>query len=173
MICWVGDVTLNEIKKSQDKCRDFDKVRISAVSDMQFGKGAGNALLDGKIRIVKSKKTGKIRNVYCNEKHVLSMRAEDGMFTLKIDGAKLLHKYFKYPKLRVVVDSDAIEFIKDGKSVFSKFVKDCDPKLRPFDECIIVSENDELIAVGRCLLNRMEMLSFDFGMAVKTRDAVN
>jgi len=173
MICWTGTATLKEIQPSRVKCENFDKVRISAISYMQFGKDAGDILLDGKLRIVKSKKTGKIRNVYCNEKHVLSMRAEDGMFTLKIDGAKLLHKYFKFPKLRVVVDKDAITFIKEGKSVFAKFVKDCDPELRPFDECLIVNESDELIAVGRCLLNRSEMLSFNYGMAVKTRDAVS
>ncbi len=173
MICWTGTVTLNEIQPSQEKCEDFDKLRISATSYIQFGKGAGDALLDGNVRIVKSKKTGKIRNVFCNEKHVLSMRAEDGMFTLKIDGAKLLHKYFKYPKLRVVVNEDAIPFIKEGKSVFAKFVKDCDPELRPFDECLIVNEKDELLAVGRCLLNRLEMLSFNYGMAVKTRNAVS
>jgi 7-cyano-7-deazaguanine tRNA-ribosyltransferase len=173
MICWVGNATLKDIKTSREKCENFDKLRISATSYMQFGKGAGDVLLDGKLRIVKSKKTGKIRNVFCNEKHVLSMRAEDGMFTLKIDGAILLHKYFKYPKLRVVVNKDAAEFIKEGKSVFAKFVKNCDPELRPFDECLIVNEDDELLAVGRCLLNRLEMLSFNYGVAAKTREAVS
>ncbi len=172
IICWTGSATLNEFKPSQEKCKDFDIMRISAISDMQFGKGAGNAILDGEIRFVKSKKTGKIRNIYCNERHILSMRAEDGLFTLKLDGARLLHRYFKYPKLRVVVDDDVTEFIKEGKSVFSKFVKDCDPEIRPFDECLIVNDSDDLIAVGRCFLNRKEMLSFNYGMAVKTRDAV-
>jgi len=170
IICWIGYETLNYIKPSKEKCKDFDTKKISAISDMQFGKGAGNAFLAGNIRIVKSKKTKKIRNVYLNEKHILSMRAEDGQFTLKLDGAKILHKYFKYPKLRVVINKDALEFVKDGKSVFSKFVKECDPNLRPFDECLIVNEEDELIAVGRCILNRTEMLSFNYGMAVKTRE---
>jgi len=101
------------------------------------------------------------------------MRASDGMFTLKIDGAKLLHDYFKYPKLRVIIENDAIPFIKEGKSVFAKFVLDCDECLRPLDECIIVSKNDELIGVGRCLLNRFEMINFDYGIAVKTRETIN
>jgi len=98
------------------------------------------------------------------------MRASDGMFTLKIKGAKRLHKKIKSPKLRVVVKDDAVPFIKDRKSVFAKFVKDCDPDLRPFDECLIVDSEDNLIGAGRCVLNRSEMLSFNYGMAAKTRE---
>ena len=151
---------------------DFDTRRIKSVCDMQFGKGSGGILLHGKVRIVKSKKTKKIRNVYCDDKHVLSMRAEDGMFTLKIAGGKILHKSFKKPFLRVVVEDDAVPFVKDGKSVFSKFVKDCDSNLRPSDECLVVDSKDNLIAVGRCLLNKDEMLAFNYGMAVKTRETI-
>jgi 7-cyano-7-deazaguanine tRNA-ribosyltransferase len=98
------------------------------------------------------------------------MRASDGMFTLKIEGAKLLHNFFKFPKLRVVVKQDAVPFIKEGKSVFAKFVKDCDSSLIPLDECLIVDKKDTLLAVGRCLLNKNEMFSFDYGVAVKTRE---
>lgn len=150
---------------------DFDLRRIAAVSDMQFGRGASEALLDGKITLVKSKRTGKIRNILCDGSHVLSMRAEDGLFTLKLEGARRLHKRFHYPLLRIVIDPDAVPFVKEGKSVFAKFVSECDPDLRPFDECIIVDETDELLAVGRTLLNRDEMLSFHQGMAVKTRES--
>jgi len=170
IICWKGNITLEEMEGVTKKGFDGDLQRISAVSDMQFGKGAGKALFNGKIRIVKSKKTDKIRNIHCNGKHILSMRASDGMFTLKMDGAKSLHKSFKYPSLRVAVNKDAVPFVKEGKSVFAKFVKDCDPELRPFDECVIVDDRDNLLAVGRCLLNRCEMLSFKVGVAVKTRE---
>jgi 7-cyano-7-deazaguanine tRNA-ribosyltransferase len=169
IICWTDFKTLDEITEDK-KDFNFDVRRISAVADMQFCKGAGKILLDGKIEIVKSKKTGKIRNIYCNSKHVLSMRASDGMFTLKLDGAKILHKNLRYPSLRVSVHPDAVDFIKEGKSVFAKFVKDCDPNLRPMDECLIVDEKDNLLAVGRCIMNREEMLSFNYGMAIKSRE---
>jgi 7-cyano-7-deazaguanine tRNA-ribosyltransferase len=170
IINWRGKKTLDKIKQIKSKFDDFDKLRISAISDIQFGKGAGKALLNGALKIVKSKKTGKIRNIFVDNKHILSMRAPDGMFSLKMDGAKILHRTFKFPKLRVIVEKDASSFIKEGKSVFAKFVKDSDSELRPFDECLIVSEKDNLLAVGRCLLNREEMLSFDYGVAVKTKE---
>jgi 7-cyano-7-deazaguanine tRNA-ribosyltransferase len=151
---------------------DFDRRRISAVADMQFGLRASEALFSGTLHIVKSKQTGKIRNVICDESHVVSMRAEDGLFTLKIDGGLRLHKKMKYPLLRVVVLDDAVPFIKEGKSLFAKFVSECDPDLRPFDECLIVDNQDTFLGVGRTVLTRDEMLSFQHGVAVKTRDSV-
>ncbi len=171
VIRWDECTTIKE-EKSQKQNVDLDMRRISAVADMQFGRGASEALLNGKITIIKSKRTGKIRNIICDGVHVFSMRAEDGLFTLKLDGGRRLHMGLKYPLLRVVVTNDAEPFVKEGKSVFAKFVKDCDPDLRPFDECLIVNENDTLLAVGRTLLNRDEMLAFRHGMAVKTRESI-
>ena len=150
---------------------DFDRRRISAVADMQFGRGASEALFSGSTNIVKSKQTGKIRNVLCDGSHVVSMRAEDGLFTLKIAGGLQLHKRMKFPLLRVVVTDDAVPFIKDGKSLFAKFVSDCDPDLRPYDECLLVDRQDTYLGIGRTLLTRQEMLSFQHGVAVKTRDS--
>ena len=172
VICWKGNKTLKELNISNKKEYDFDIQKISAVIDMQFGKDISKMILKGEKKIIKSKKTGKIRNIYCEGKHVLSMRATDGLFTLKLDGGKLIHKYSKYPTLRVIVKDEAVPFIKEGKSVFSKFVKDCDINLRPSDECLIVDEKDKLIAVGRCILNKIEMLSFIYGMAVKVREHI-
>ena len=159
-------------KSGGKKAIDWDRRRIAAVADMQFGMHASEALFQGDIHLVKSKKTGKIRNVYVDGKHILSMRATEGLFTLKIAGAYQLHHDVKYPGLRVVVEQDAIPFVRDGKSVFAKFVIDGDPGLRPLDECLVVTEKDVLIAVCRCLLNRDEMLCFSQGVAVKTRETV-
>jgi len=172
VFCWTKNQQLLDIEELKVKNVNFDLVRISAISDMQFGKSASNKLLRGDIKIVKSKKTQKIRNIYCNGKHILSMRAHDGMFTLKIGGAKILHEEFKSPLLRVVITKDAVPFVKNGKSVFTKFVKDCDSNLRPYDECLVVDEQDNLLAIGRCILNKLEMLSFEYGMAVKIREYI-
>lgn len=158
-------------KKSLKEHQSMDMLRISAVADMQFGRGAAQALFTGNITFMKSKTTGKIRNIFCDGTHILSLRAEDGLFTLKLAGGRCLHGYFKFPSLRVVIDDDAVPFVKDGKSVFAKFVKDCDPALRPFDECIIVDKKDQFIAIGRTLLNPTEMRAFHHGVSVKTREA--
>jgi len=149
----------------------YDIRRISAVADMQFGLSAAQALFKGKIRIVKSKKTQKIRNVYADEHHIVSMRAHDGLFTLKKEGGQRLHDRFPSPQLRVIVHDDAVPFVKEGKSVFAKFVLECDPNLLPYDECLIVDSQDTFLTVGRCVLNRQEMLAFSTGIAAKTRES--
>ncbi|EMR73618.1 archaeosine tRNA-ribosyltransferase [Thermoplasmatales archaeon SCGC AB-539-N05] len=168
------DKQIKLLKSNDMEEFDIDLLRIKAVVNMQFGKNVDKALFNKKkIKLVKSKKTGKIRNVYIDNEHALSMRAHDGLFTLKIAGGKLLHKSLEYPKLRVTVKEDCVPFVKEGKSVFAKFVNDCDSELRPLDECLVVDEKDQLLAVGRTLLNRIEMLAFNRGVAVKTKEHVN
>lgn len=41
----------------------------------------------------------------------------------------------------------------------------------PLDECLIVSKNDDFLAVGRCILTNYEMHDFSHGVAVKTHDS--
>jgi 7-cyano-7-deazaguanine tRNA-ribosyltransferase len=173
-VMWDGDETLEflGISGSSKEKFDIDTLRVLAVADMQFGKGAGKILTYGALDLVKSKKTGKIRNVICNDEHVLSMRAGDGMFTLKIAGARRLHKGFPSPKLRVVVNKDSVEFNREGKNVFANFVLACDDDIRPMDEVLVVDQKDDLVAIGRALMNREEMLSFKKGVVVKVREGI-
>jgi len=169
---WDGKNTLMELKryKNSELATPLDEKRVRAVATMQFGPDAADVLFNGSLQIVKSKNTGKIRNVYCDSEHIVSMRAADGLFTLKTSGGKKLHKHFSPPRFRVIVGADAAPFVEEGKSVFSKFICAVDSGLRPLDECIVVDEKDRFLAIGRCLLNSMEMLSFPSGQAVKIRE---
>ncbi|MFQ5909121.1 MAG: tRNA guanosine(15) transglycosylase TgtA [Thermoplasmata archaeon] len=149
---------------------DFEKIR--RVADYQFGLGAGGILTDGEVQVIKSKTTGKIRNVFLNGSHVLSMRAHDGLFTLKLGGAKILHGNLARPKMRIVVEAEASDFVRGGRNVFAKFVVNCDENLRPMDEALVVDEEDSLLAVARTLMNREEMLAFERGIAARVREGL-
>ncbi|MBS3777814.1 MAG: tRNA-guanine transglycosylase, partial [Candidatus Thermoplasmatota archaeon] len=151
----------------------LDEKKVKSVGQMQFGPDIATPLFDGVVSMIKSKKTNKIRNVFANEEHIVSMRASDGLFTLKLDGGKRIHKHSLLPRFRVVIEDDAVPFVKDGKSVFSKFVATVDKRLRPMDECIVVSNKDEFLAVGQCILSPYEMECFQFGQAVKVREHVS
>jgi 7-cyano-7-deazaguanine tRNA-ribosyltransferase len=152
---------------------DPDLRRVRAVAGMQFGLNAADALLAGAVSIEKSPRTGKIRIVRVDGEHVLSMRAHDGLFTLKRGGARRLHRQIPPPRLRVVVDSETAEFPRQGKNVFAKFVRDADPELRPLDECLVVDESDVLLAVGQALADTGEMLASSRGVAVFVREGLD
>ena len=149
---WDGRRTLETLSMmcSETPKFDLDMARVKAVADMQFGRGAGRALLDGDVELKKSENTG----------------------TLKVAGAERLRKAFPAPRLRVQVKEDSVPFNREGKNVFCSFVEECDPDIRPMDEVLVVDPSDELVAVGRALLTRDEMFAFSTGIAVKVRDGV-
>ncbi len=146
-----------------------DERRVKCIADYQFGSGSGKALFNGDINIVNSKKTGKIRHVYDNDKLIATLRASDGVLVLGREGAIRLHGYLPYPYNRVIVNEEAEPFALEGKSIFAKFIIDCDSNIRSSEEILIVNSKDELLAFGRSILCGPEMMNFKTGQAVKTR----
>ncbi len=149
---------------------DLDRLQVVRTLDWQFGAGAGAALTAGDLRIEKSRATEKIRTVHLDGEHILSLRAHDGFFTLKLAGARRLREALPAPANRVVVHADSIPFNRAGKSVFAQFVHAIDPSLRLGDEAIIVDAKDGLVAVGQLLIAPDEVADFRNGMAVKVRE---
>lgn len=154
----------DEIRYSKD-----DVKKLKAIADYQFGWGVGEALFKGNINVEKSKKTGKIRHIYDGKTLIVNMRASDSYLVLSKEGARRLHAAAPYPKNRVAVNEDSEPFALDGKSVFSKFVIECDENIRARDEVLIVNKQDKLLAYGKSLLSAVEINNFQTGQAIKTR----
>lgn len=74
--------------------------------------------------------------------------------------------------MRVIILTEVSEFIKKGRNVFAKHVVDADQEIRPYSEVLIVDEDDELLAVGKAIMNKKEMLTFQHGTAVKVRHGI-
>lgn len=164
------DIELSDKFEDEEIRYKKDDVRkLKAIADYQFGWGAGESLLKGNINVEKSKKTGKIRHIYDGKTLIVNMRASDSYLVLSKEGAKRLHGACEYPKNRVVVNKDSEPFALDGKSVFSKFVVECDENIRANDEVLIVNEDDRLLAFGKSLLSAVEIEDFQTGQAIKTR----
>ncbi len=159
----------DEDERLEANVRDLAKVR--AIADYQFGSGAG-ALIPDKVRIKKSRKTKRIRWLYVDKELIASVRASDHLLLPKEWLAAKLLETFPKPALRVVVDSadpDVVACVKEGKSVFAKFVKDIDSDLRCGDECLVVDEKDTFLKIGTLQLSPKEIRDFDYGMAVRVR----
>ncbi|MDI9610927.1 MAG: pseudouridine synthase [Archaeoglobales archaeon] len=146
-----------------------DNLRIvRVVADYQFGTGAGLALFPETCKFILSK-NGKIRQILDDGKRIATLKADSGLLTLSIEGARRLKNAFPFPKLRVVVLDEVSKFIAEGKSVFAKHVVAVDERIRANDEVLVVNEKDELLATGKVLLSASEMLELKKGVAVKTR----
>ncbi len=146
-----------------------DLQKIRSIADYQFGKGVGKKLFPEDVKIVHSKKTGRIRYVYLDERRLATLRPTNGLFSLSITGAKRIMENVKPPRLWVRVKEEAAPFVKKGKSVFAKHVSDTDDEIRPMEEVIVISEKDEVLAVGKAVLTGKEMKAFKKGVAVKVR----
>lgn len=145
---------------------DLDKLR--AIMEYQFGEGAGKLIGDG-FRIKRSRSTQRIRWIYKGSELIASVRASDHFIIPHRYLAERLKEKFAFPRLRVVVEDDAVPFVSEGKSVFAKFVALVDKSLNAGDEVLVVSKNDDLLGVGTLVLSPKEALEFERGPAVKMR----
>ncbi len=150
---------------------DVNLRTVRVIADYQFGKGVGRALFPDTCTFILST-TGRVRQVVDNGQRIATLKPDSGWFTLSIEGARRLHSFLPYPRMRVVVMDEVSEFIAEGKSVFAKHVIEVDEDIRANDEVIVVNTKDELLATGRAVLSAFEMLEMERGMAVKVRQGV-
>ncbi len=169
VLYWEGMETLDILEKSPGI--SFHEMKVRSVCEYQFCKGAGAVLTEGELKFAKNRK-GSIKNVFLDDFHVLSMRHYDGLFSLKEEGARILHRNFRAPTLRVQVTEDSALFNRDGKNVFNGFVTHAWEHIRPGDEVLIVEGDDTLVAVARAFNGHLEMLYYDIGLAARTRTGI-
>jgi predicted RNA-binding protein (TIGR00451 family) len=144
-----------------------DLERIRSVADYQFGRGVGKALFPKQVKIIRSRRTGRIRYVHLDDKRLVTMRPTDGLFSLSIAGAmRIAERSFN---CLVMVKNSVSEFVASGSDVFAVHVAEADDEIRAKDEVIVIDESREVLAVGRALLSGEEMKAFKRGVAVKTR----
>jgi uncharacterized protein with predicted RNA binding PUA domain len=142
---------------------------LTRVGTFQFGPGAGPALFaDTEDLEVTYSTSGRPRQIHAPEGRLVSY-GTDGRFTLGVAGGRRLQAALEPPAYRVVVGDDSEPFVRDGRNVFAKFVRDVDPEIRPGDEVLVVHEDGDLLAVGRAELPGHGMVDFETGMAVKVR----
>ncbi len=147
-------------------------IRVRSIADYQFGKGVGEILFPDNVKIVFSKRTGRIRHIYSGSELLSTLRPRDGLLSLTIAGAKRLLIGMKPLRLWVKVQREVGSFIARGRNVFAKHVVDADENIRPQEETIVIDEDGKILAVGKALLTGKEMKLFSRGVAVHVRRGV-
>lgn len=150
----------------------LDLQRIRGVANYQFGEDVGKEMFPSNVKIVHSRRTGRIRHLYIDSVLVATLRPHDGLFSLTLAGAKRLKNILKHPRIRVIIHKDVEEYIMEGRDVFSRHVVRVDQDIRPGEEVVVTNEQDDVLAVGKALLSGTEILHFKRGKAVKVRSAV-
>lgn len=120
-----------------------------------------------------SKNTNKLKSLIYKGKLFLVYKPNVSKFSLTISAGIFIQQNTTPPFLRVKVLTEVQDYIKAGKSVFSKHILEVDTKLRPNDEVIVVNENDELIAVGKLCIPPILYANRSVGMAVEVRKGIN
>jgi uncharacterized protein with predicted RNA binding PUA domain len=142
--------------------------RARMIADLQFGRGAGEALfLEGTTFGLSS--TKRLRYLYSGKERIATVRANDGLLTLSMLGAKRLHGFIAAPRLRVTVSDEAAPFVAKGGNVFARHVQSVDPDIRAGEEVLVVDGQDLLLATGKAVLAPEEMLQINRGAAVSIR----
>jgi len=160
---------MNHITASRSYCRSL---RQRLRYQFSLTQEEADNFIPLNLELELSAKTKRVRNIFVGPDLWGFLRPMDGLFLLTPSSAKFLIKLLKFPKLRVVVQSDVSEYIQQGGNVFAKHVVNCDPTLIPSSEVIVVNEEDLPLALGRLLLNREEALAFKTGIAVKVRKGI-
>ena len=144
--------------------------RLRGIAGYQFGEDVAAALLPEGARIdVEITGRGSIRYVYVNGERILTLRPNDGLFSLSIPAASMILQVASPPRLRVGVREGA----SIRGSVLAPDVVFMDPYLRPGDEVIVVSSgNDKLLGVGRVRIPPVMLEGLERGEVVRVRKRV-
>ncbi len=132
---------------------------LRSIATYQFGKGA-SILIPEDCRV-----RGRYDKIILDRdgNHLCTLLMEKGLYSLTINGGYLLSDLgIKWVK---------IDFELHSNSLFAPGVMDADTSIIPGDEVIVI-QNEEIVGVGRAILNGEEMVNAKYGVAVKIRHRI-
>ena len=136
--------------------------------DYLFGKGVSLALPKKDVRLVLSRKSGRVKLVFHQGKLFATVKP-NGAMALSLYGATMLARSPAYKDNCVAVTDEAAEFVKGGKSVFCKFVTWAGKNVLPHSEVGVINGEGTVLGVGMAVLNGKFIKQFKSGIAVKVR----
>ena len=144
-------------------------LKLKYTIDALFGTGVSR-YLPKEIKIIYSKRTGRIQHVFLNEKLLCTLRIDGGL-AITPHFAQMLLKSKKFKENCLEVDEDSKPFVEKGSSVFCKHVVWCGKNIL-IGADVPVIHKDTVIAVGRAVLSSRMIKSLKRGVAVKIRDSL-
>ena len=137
--------------------------------DALFGNGVSK-FLPKKIEITYSKKNGRIRSVFHDEKLLCTLRIDGGLAITPLF-AQMLLKSKKFKENCLEIDIDSKPFVEEGCSVFCNHVVWCGKNIQISSDVPVLFKS-KVIAVGRAVLSSEMIQSQNRGVAIKIRDSL-
>jgi conserved protein with predicted RNA binding PUA domain len=145
--------------------------RLSIMVDYLLGKGVSRGLPKSGLRIVYSRRSGRPKLVFHDDKLFATIRP-NGVMAFSLYGASTLSASPKFKENCVQVKGEAVPFVVGGMSVFCKFVRSAGDNVYPRSEVAVVDPDGRVVGVGTAVLNGRHMAGFKSGVAVKVRDGL-
>ena len=143
--------------------------KLNHTLDALFGNGVSK-YMPKKIEITYSKKNGRIRSVFYDEKLLCTLRIDGGLAISPLF-AQILLKSKKFKENCLEINKDSKPFVEDGRSVFCQHVLWCGKNIRISSDVPVLFKS-KVIAVGRSVLSSEMISSQNRGVAVKIRDSL-
>ncbi|NYT01597.1 MAG: pseudouridine synthase [Methanosarcinales archaeon] len=143
---------VSEACQGASRLGDFRLRQYRALADYFFGRGAGDALLEGTVRL-------KGREVQDEDRRPLASITPNGTLALSLVGARRLEPLGRY----LVTIGD----FEPRGTILAPGVVDADAEIRPGDEVIVVGSR--AFGVGRARMSGWEMVQSRRGVAVDLR----
>lgn len=145
-----------------------ERRRLSLMVDYLFGRGVSKALPEEGFRLVRSRRSGRVKLVFHDGKLFATVKP-NGSMALSFYGATLLSRSANFKENYVTVTDEAAKFVHAGKSVFCKFVTNAGTNVLPKSEVAIVDGKGGILGLGTAVLNGKFINQFRSGIAVKVR----
>jgi predicted RNA-binding protein (TIGR00451 family) len=153
-----------ELDLDRDWASAWDERQMRSLLEWFYGPEAAASGAEG-ARAERSRRTGRLRRIVGPE-GPLFVVGSDAVARPTFRGAARLRAHRPGLAGRIVVADDAVPFVREGRSVFARFVTEADPELVPDASAILVDSHDDLLGVGRLLLAPHEMATATRGVAV-------
>ncbi|MCI4317325.1 MAG: tRNA guanosine(15) transglycosylase TgtA [Thermoplasmata archaeon] len=150
----------------KDWVSEWTDRHIDAILEWRYGLEGLVALRRSALKGMRSRRTGRLRGIAVDHRSAFVV-GNDGVPRPTWYGAGILHEALPFPRARIRVAPDAVEFVREGRSLFSRFVSGGDPTLLPGQSTLLVDDQDTLLAVGKLVLAPPEMGRLRRGVAVK------
>ncbi|MGQ9781700.1 MAG: PUA domain-containing protein [Nitrososphaeria archaeon] len=138
------------------------------ILDYIYGNSIHATIDIGRVRLLVSKRTGKVKQLYYDRRLIGTFRS-NGSFAPTPSFYYLASKNPIFEQNTVIIREDAVTHIQEGSSVFVQNVKKMGRNVSVGSDVFILSPNRELIGIGRSTISTGQIERFKSGLCVKNR----